>query len=308
SAFYRPPLAVFAPADAIDISGDITISGVPSQKPNGKFLLVAVQVEQPTGLGVLWAIVHPDRDVVPISSFLPEGIPEQEFTRQQRGLFDESQLLAAAAAAQAAGLQVTVSGTGVRVLGTVPRSPAADQLRDGDVITAVNGSPVRIAEDLRRAVSSEPPGTPFVLRVEREGGELEVEIRSARLPTPDGSPAIGVLIETRDIDVDLPFEIQFRDRNVGGPSAGLAYALAIADMLDPEDIARDRTIAASGTIQLDGEVGLVGGLSQKAEAAEDADADLMLVPLEEIGELQDADLPVRGVDNLADALSLLTRA
>lgn len=133
-----------------------------------------------------------------------------------------------------------------------------------------------------------------------------MDIRSALLnPHATGRPGIGVVIETRDFNVDLPFEISFRERDVGGPSAGLAYALAIADMLDPVDIGEGKTIGASGTVQVDGEVGPVGGLDQKAEAAEAAGADILLVPAEEIGAVGSTELRLRGVENLEEAISAL---
>ena len=116
------------------------------------------------------------------------------------------------------------------------------------------------------------------------------------------------MIETRDFDVDLPFEIEFEELNVGGPSAGLAYALAIADMLDPGDYAEGRTVAASGTITADGRVGPVGGLNQKTEAAEEAGADVLLVPQEEVSSIRRPDIKLHGVENLNDAIQVLTTA
>ena len=104
-------------------------------------------------------------------------------------------------------------------------------------------------------------------------------------------------------------EAKFKDRNIGGPSAGLVYSLLIADLLDPKDVARNRRIAASGTIQLDGTIGPVGGLHEKLVAAEEADADIFLVPQ---SELDDVTAPERrnrvttvGVDDLPDALGIL---
>lgn len=306
SAFYRPPLAVLSPSTAIDISGDISIEGLPVDRATGKYLLLGVRVDRPTALVTLYAVLHPDRDVIPLSAVAPEGVSDQEFVRRQRNLFVESQMLAAAAAARTAGLDVTLEGTGARVLGVLPGSPAAGQLRTGDVITAVEGTRVNLAPEVGSLITARPSGTRFELTVQRGERELQVDIRSALLdPQATGRPGIGVVIETRDFNVDLPFEISFRERDVGGPSAGLAYALAIADMLDPADIGEGRTVGASGTVQVDGEVGPVGGLDQKAEAAEAAGADILLVPAEEIGAVGSTDLRLRGVENLEEAISAL---
>ena len=107
--------------------------------------------------------------------------------------------------------------------------------------------------------------------------------------------------------MDLPFQVRFSERpDVAGPSAGLAYALAIADLLDQGDYARGRTVAATGTIQVDGDVGVVGGVEQKALAAERDGADLFLVPSAEAA--RGADLRVQGVGRLEQALALLSTA
>ena len=115
----------------------------------------------------------------------------------------------------------------------------------------------------------------------------------------------GISTDTRGLDVDLPFEVSFTRRDIGGPSAGLAYALAIADMLSAEDYARGRVIATTGTIEADGEVGPGGGVEQKALAAEDAGAELFLVPADEVDAARDADAPVHGVETLRQALEAL---
>ena len=143
------------------------------------------------------------------------------------------------------------------------------------------------------------------MTVERNDKTDSVEIKSARLSELGAPPGIGVLVETRDFDVDLPFEIEFKEREIGGPSAGLAYSLAIADMLDPSDFAQDRTVAASGTIQADGRVGPVGGLNQKTEAAEEAGADLLIVPQAEVSSIKRPDIKLHGVENLDEAIDVL---
>jgi PDZ domain-containing secreted protein/Zn-dependent protease/CBS domain-containing protein len=307
AAFYQPPLAVLSPAPAVDISQDITIDGVPVTETTGEYLLLAVQVTRPTGLGALWAIVHPQQDVLPISAVVPEGVGNAEYAEEQQNVFVQSQLIAAAAAARAAGLEVALAGTGARIVGILPDSPASEELEAGDVVTAVDGNPVDLADQLATFIRERPAGTTFELTVEREDTELEVRVPSTRLePRGGGRPSIGILVETRDFDIDLPFEIEFREREIGGPSAGLAYALAITDMLDPRDLARDRDVAASGTIRIDGEVGPVGGLPQKAAAAEAAGAEILLVPSEEVGEADSTSLPLQGVSTLQEGVSALS--
>jgi PDZ domain-containing secreted protein/Zn-dependent protease/CBS domain-containing protein len=306
AALYHPPYVVIAPGEAADVGGDVAISGTTTSPLNGRYLLTSVRLERASGLGTLLAALRTDRDVIPMGRVLPQGVDPREYATSQRQVFQESRRLAAAAAARAVGLPVRISGSGVRVVDVLPDSPAAGVLRPGDTIVAVDGQRVDDASELRELVQARPPGSR--LRLELEGGR-RVTLPSARLPGVSGGVGIGVAVETRDLQVDLPFQVQFRERpDVGGPSAGLAYALAIADLLAQQDYASGRTIAATGTIQPDGEVGEVGGVEQKVIAAEEAGARLFLVPREEVQEAQGAGLPVQGVDRLEQALRLLAPA
>ncbi len=308
AALYHPGYVVIAPGDATDVSTDVTIDGIPVTPVNGSYLLTSVSVSQPSALRVLLAAMRPDRDVLRLSDLVPRGVEPDEYVDRQRAIFRESQMLAAAAAARSQGLDVAVTGTGVRVVQVADGSPADPVLRAGDVILAVDGQPVTEAAALVRIVSSRPAGTQFRIDMERGGERIERVATSAPLPQLAGGVGLGITIETRGLDVDLPFEISFAERRVGGPSAGVAYAAAIADMLSARDYARGRTIAATGTIDAEGDVGPVGGVEQKAVAAGDAGAELFLVPAGEVHEAGDAGLRVHGVQSLGQALDVLAAA
>ena len=308
AALYHPPYVVISPGDATDAARDVRIEGVAVTPINGSYLLTSVRLSQPSALRVLLAGLRPDRDVLRLSDVVPRGVDPDRFADRQRDIFTESQMLAAVAAARSQGLPVSVKGTGVRVVDLLRGSPASGALEVGDVIVAVDGQPVTDAPRLAEMVSSRPAGTPLHLTLEREGERLEREVTTARLPQLSGGVGLGISIDTRDLEVDLPFEVSFVRRDIGGPSAGLAYALAIADILAEEDYARGRVIATTGTINADGDVGPVGGVEQKAVAADDAGADLFLVPGEEVGAAEDADARVHGVGTLRQALEALSAA
>jgi Lon-like protease len=201
-------------------------------------------------------------------------------------------------------MEASVTGSGAVVRRVLPDTPADGALRPGDVIIAIEGRPVTTTDDLRRVIVSQPPGTTFGVEVKRSGGARTVEVTSARLDEFAG-PAFGIMIANAGLEVDLPFDVTFTERPIGGPSAGLAFALAIADMIDEIDYARGRTIAVTGTIDGSGDVGPVGGVDAKAVAAEDAGATLFLVPPADVARLE-GDLDVRGVGTLEEALDALT--
>ncbi|MEX2588284.1 MAG: site-2 protease family protein [Actinomycetota bacterium] len=307
-SLYRPPVLLVSAGSATDLSGDVTITGVPSEKPTGSYLLVSIHLSRPNALRAGLSALNPEVDVVPRSTFLPAGVSEEEYFQAQLAVFEESRIAAAAAAASAAGLPVELSGEGARIEEVLAGSPAQGKLRAGDVVKQVDGVALSLAAELSDETKSRPAGTAFDLTVQRGRETVEVTVFSRALEgfTSTGR-GIGVITTTDKLDVELPFEIEFAERRIGGPSAGLAYGLVIADMLDPRDLAAERRIAASGTIGLEGEVGAVGGLRQKAITASEADASVLVVPRSEAS-AANSDLQVLGVDSLKHAMTALSPA
>lgn len=304
--FYQPPFVVVGSGVTLDVAEDIEISGVSTDAVNGRYLLTSVSMTSPNGWGLLWAAVR-DREIASAGDVTPEGIDEETFLQRQREIFRQSRVLAAAAGAEAAGLNVTVGGTGAIVERVLPGSPAARELEEGDVIVAVDEREIQLATDLQDLIRRRSVGTRFRIGFERNGRTHEVELRSRRLSgVADGTVGIGVVISTRGFDIDLPFEISFERRRIGGPSAGLIYALAITDMLDDGDPLKGRTVAATGTIDVEGNVGPIGGADLKAKGAADAGATLFLVPERDAGSVSEDGVRTIGVSTLEQALEILS--
>lgn len=303
---YRPPLVVLSPGVTLDVSQDISITGTTVDRNEGEYLLTSVRLERRNALGLLFTAVTSDDEIVSAAELVPEGTESEEFARQQREIFRQSQVLAAAAAARATGMDVAIEGAGAVVEDVIPASPAAGNLRSGDVIVEVNDTRVGLATDLQSILRSRPAGTRFAVTIERGGERMTIEIRTARLSAASETiVGLGVVVSTRDFEVNLPFDVEFRERAIGGPSAGLIYALAIADMLEPADLARGRTIAASGTIDVDGGVGAIGGVEAKADAVIDAGGDIFFVPEGQVDLVRVEGLDVRGIARLEEALRAL---
>ena len=306
---YHPPVVVFRPGLTLDVTQDISITGANTTPVSGEYLLTSVRLVQPNALGALWSILFTDDQVVSASEVIPSGVDEREYFQQQREIFRQSENISAGAAADAVGMEVSVTGSGAVVNDVVAGAPAARVLEPGDVVVAVNGDPVRLSSDIQRIVRSSPAGTEFQVTIERDSRRMQVRLRSTRLSgAAEGTVGIGVFITTRDFDVDLPFEVEFQERQIGGPSAGLIYALAITDLLDESDLADGRTIAATGTVDIDGSVGPVGGVAPKAVAVDDAGADVFFVPEREVDDVNIDSLNVQGVSDLEDALRSLERS
>jgi PDZ domain-containing secreted protein/Zn-dependent protease len=300
---YRPPIAVLTPGKSFDVVADIKVGGIHVDQVHGRYLLTSVGVDQPNTYGLIASMAR-GRDLVPISDLIPRGISPEKFFAEQKKMFEQSELVAAGAAAKAAGMPVQQSGNGAQVIAVVPGAPASRVLTKDDVITSIDGNKISTNEDVAAAIRSRPAGTTFTVGIERNGRTIDVKVQSKSGIAQQG-PAIGIATETRDLKVRLPFKITFRSRDIGGTSAGLAYTLAIYDLIKPGDLARGRSIAATGTIDVDGDVGPIGGVREKAEAARTAGAQLFLVPNEELSGAHGLGVPTHGVNTLQDAIALL---
>ena len=156
--------------------------------------------------------------------------------------------------------------------------PADEVLDPADTILAVDGEPVGSVEDLSAQLQGKRPGDTIELTIERpEVGELDVEVELAADPFDPARTIIGFQpFDTRT--VDLPFDVSIDTAEIGGPSAGLAFTLALIDELTEGDLTGGRDLAVTGTIGLDGTVGPIGGLEQKVSAVHQHGLDVFLVP------------------------------
>jgi PDZ domain-containing protein len=172
----------------------------------------------------------------------------------------------------------------------VPRVPVVGPLTDGlpadgklvprDRYLAIGGAPIKSWDDVVKAISTATPGKPLAFKVERGGKELTTEVTPVR-DAQSGRVVIGV---QRAYDYKMPFKVTLDmadsngNDNIGGPSAGLMFALSIYDTLTPGSLTGGRRIAGTGTITPEGVVGPIGGIQQKVAGARRAGATLFLVP------------------------------
>jgi len=188
-----------------------------------------------------------------------------------------SQDIAAAVSLSDLGYKVVLQPTGARVADVLPGSPAAKAgLEPTDVIVAVDGRPVRTTSDLRRLISRHKPGEVVRLSVRAPKGLEELRARTIAEPHNGSRPVIGVLVDQAS-QVKLPFPVKIDAGSIGGPSAGLAFALDIVQELN-HDITRGHRVAATGEMNADGSVGPIGGVKQKIFGARQAGVDVFLVP------------------------------
>lgn len=247
---------------------------------------------------------------VPRHVLYPPGAEEDEVRRQNVAQMDESQILAAAAALRELGYEVDLSPQGAEVVEVDPELPAGRTLTRGDVIVAVEGDPVSDAIAAVDALDALPAGTEVQLTILREGERLDVPVALAADPDEPGGVAVGAVLRDH---VVLPVDVRIDAGSVGGPSAGLMFALAIVDVLGPDDLTGGRVIAGTGTIDLDGNIGSIGGIGQKVLASVEREdgraASVFLVPAGNLPEARRApvgqEVLLVPVATLGDALEAL---
>jgi PDZ domain-containing protein len=188
-------------------------------------------------------------------------------------------------------------------------SPADGRLREGDVLTAIDGRPIRTASDVAEATARAAGGGEAKVTVLRGDDVVTVTIPVRKI-SQLGRPALGVALESLRPEIQLPFPVMIDQGDIAGPSAGLMMAVTVYDLVDPGDLAQGRRIAGTGTIDLAGNVGPVGGVRQKIAAARAAKVRVFVAPADEAEEAREAAgnalavIPVRTFGEAIDALSI----
>ena len=255
-----------------------------------------------------WPSIRDGATLVPESRVNPHGIAESVRRQADLGQMARSQEIAAAVAMRELGYDVTVGEDGAFVASIFSDLPAAGKIFPGEVIVAVDGKPVRSTLDLQRLISARKPGTPVKLTLQHSKGRRQVTLMTAANPDDASRSVIGVLVE-QAADIRLPIDVAIDAGNIGGPSAGLAFALGVMEKLG-RDVDHGKKVAATGELTLDGSVLQIGGIKQKTIGARQAGVDAFLVPVGNAAEAKRyADglkiIPVTSVNQAVRRLSKL---
>jgi PDZ domain-containing protein len=213
-----------------------------------------------------------DRSITiePVEFLYPEPVDADEEREEGQFQFSSSGNTALYVALTALEIPVTSE---LIIYNINPDDPAAKKLVQGDVLLALDGSPIGTFEELTTFMDAKVEGETITVKVKRGTKTKDVSIK---LTADDaGKARIGIFLYTQ---FSGPMEIDVKLENVGGPSAGLVFTLGIYDKLEKTDLLKGRNIAGTGTMNLDGSVGAIGGLYQKMAAAARSGAEIMLIP------------------------------
>ncbi len=283
----------------------VAIDGAPTYDSTGELRLTTVSLS--TGdkrvftVGrVIEAFISPKSTVAPVERVYRSPQEQEQEAKQSADDWISSQESATVSALEASGVVVPAT---MKVASILDTSNAKSLLKIGDVITAADGETLVSYSDLTRALQARKPGDSLTLTVER--GAKSVDATFDLIAAEDGRALMGISI---DPIFDLPIQVKVDIDRVGGPSAGMMFALAIMDKLTPEDELDGAKVAGTGEIYVDGKVYPIGGIQYKLNGAREAGADYFLAPAENcpdvIGHIP-AGLSVYAVNDLTDAYAAI---
>ncbi len=276
---------------------------------DGEFLMLTVALHEVTALEFALAMLDPTVDLVRREAVRPLDISPEEYREGNLLAMNESKNTAIFVALERLGYEATLAGDGVLVAGVLEGTGAEGVLETGDVISAIDDVPVSVATDATREISSHAIGDVLRLRLVRDGEEMEVSITLTEHTQEKGRPMVGFLATTHNWRYESEITIDIDSQNIGGPSAGLMYALTIIDLISDDDLLDGLIVAGTGTIDSSGVVGPIGGIRQKLVAAEREGATYAFVPEGNWEQAQSAPLDTLQLVKVAtidDALEFLT--
>ncbi len=307
AAFVRVPYYLISPGEARPVAQLIQVKDGQAQvyDPEGDILFTTVSLAGDVNVfEALRGWLDDEVDVVPERQ-ITGGAPRKEVRQLNIQAMDTSKLTATKVALERLGYRVTVDGKGAFVTDVKAGDPADQRLAPGDVITAVDGQPVSLHDQVVALVRQHKPGETIAVHFRRGDQEQDVELQAA--DAGDGQARIGVVLQTFELQYRFPVEVTIDTGLVGGPSAGLAFTLALIDELSPGELTGGRQVAVTGTIDSLGGVGVVGGVAQKTVTARNAGAAAFLVPPEEEEEAKThaGKMKIVAVRTLEEALAAL---
>jgi PDZ domain-containing protein len=265
------------PDKAHPLAALVAVPGGHDQSNGGGIYYVDVLEKKASLLERMFPGLREGSTLVDRNDIAPPGVSDQQRIAADRRAMELSQQIASAVALRHLGYKVKIALDGVIVAEISANTDAAGKLHPGDVIVAVDGKRVSTTTQLRAAVGKHRVGDVIPITIRREGKQRRVEIRTSR-ERGTRRPILGILAETSPaLSVRLPLKIKFNLQNVGGPSAGLAFALQILEERG-RDVDHGYRVAATGVIEPDGSVGPIGGVKQKTFGVRAAHADVFLVP------------------------------
>ena len=293
---------------------DIDYGEIDNYEFDGSLYQLTVRRDEANVLIYFWSLINDSYDLYPREVILPDGVTPKELSEISIQNMRTSENVAIAVALKNVGYEISSKGDGVAVVGILDDSPVKDKLKKGDLLNSINNKNISSATEfistLRTYSIGETVSIGLLREIDGNKKTLTIETTLIEHVEYEGEPMVGFLATTVNERFDFPFEIDIKTGNVGGPSAGLMMALNVYNNLIPEDLTNSMIVAGTGTIEIDGSVGPVGGIKQKVIAAKKAGAELILVPVANFDEakiFETEETAVVAVDSFSEALSVISQ-
>jgi Lon-like protease len=267
------PYFLITPGSAEDVIPLIKITGHPTFPPTGHLLLTTVGFQRANIFGALLAKILPHHELFPEEAFLAPGQTDQQQQQQALSQMDTSKIDAAVVALSRWANYPKEHGPGALVERVFGGTPAAGHLFAGDLITQVDGATIASADQLGSIITAAGVGHPLRFTLEA-GGTTRTETIAPQTVKGFDHPVIGILTVA-----NFPFPLIISSGQIGGPSAGLMWALGVTDVITAGDLTGGRVIGGTGALDPDGTVEPIGGIREKVIAAEHAGVKVFFVPL-----------------------------
>ena len=293
---------------------DIEYENIDKYEFEGNLFQLTVRRDEANALIYAWSLINESYDLYPREVILPDGVTPKELSEISIQNMRTSENVAIAVALKNLGYEISSKGDGVAVVGLLDDSPVKNKLKKSDLIQSINSTDIFSATEFIATLRTYSIGETVSIGLLREidGIKKQIFVKTTLVEHVEykGEPMVGFLATTVNERFDFPFEIDIKTGNVGGPSAGLMMALNVYNNLIPEDITNSMVVAGTGTIEIDGSVGPVGGIKQKIIAAKRAGAELILVPVanfEEASQFETDKTAIVAVDSFDEALSVISQ-
>lgn len=277
--FIQLPYYVSTPGLAKKLSPIIEVEGgYKDANSSGDFMLTTIRIGRANLFEYIWAHFNDYHLIYELDEIRPSGESDEEYRQRQLHMMDTSKEAATYVAYKHAGKEVTLTSKGVYIVQVFDNMPAAGKLKSWDKIISIDNNDILYSDQLIQYLANKKLNDIVTLKVERNKKTIELEIT---LDKYIDAERVGLGIQLADnlvVQANPPVHID--TNQIGGPSAGLMFSLEIYNQLVEEDITKGYRIAGTGEIDLDGNVGRIGGIDRKIVAAHKAGADIFLAPNE----------------------------
>jgi Lon-like protease len=300
--FFSLPYYVSKPGIAKELSPIIQVED--GEEGKGSFMLTTVRMGRANIYSYVEAKLFDYVELYPIEAILQETETQDEYNARQLHAMAGSKLNAIEVAYKKAGYPVEYEYKGVYVVQVVPDMPAEGKLRAGDRIIMVDGQEFDSSENFIEYVGKKKTDEQIELTIKRNGKTKTVIVTVKPFKEDPKKIGIGIsLVDDKDIRVNP--NVTVKTDEIGGPSAGLMFALEIYDQLMEEDFTKGYQIAGTGTIDSKGAVGPIGGIDQKIVAADKAGAEIFFAPNEKGSSDSNYNLAVKTANEIDSKMKIV---